>query len=207
MKVSLVVVKGKPEGMEIPLKAARFVIGREPGCQLRPGSDLVSKQHCVFTIDGESLTIEDLGSTNGTFLNGTRLSKVETVRDCDLVKVGPLTFAVKIASAKPASAPSLKAESDESGDLFDDWLHDPTAGQPDPQANSTIMEMRALSVEDTIAETSLHPIQSPTDKSSKQPSSTSPPKGSAPPVDAKKGSSEAASDMLNKLMIRRRGLS
>ncbi|MFO0948474.1 MAG: FHA domain-containing protein [Planctomycetota bacterium] len=211
MKVSLVVVKGKPEGMEIPLKTSRFVIGREPGCHLRPGSDLVSKQHCVLTIAGETLTIADLGSTNGTFHNGTRISQEEVVRDGDLLKVGPLTFAVKIVAPKPVAGgpvkPSMKpAGQEDPGDFFEDWLNEPSAGSMDPQANSTIIDMRALSSEDTISESTAPPTVSP---GAKPVPPNAGPKGSAssPPADAKKGSSEAASEMLNKLMIRRRSSS
>ncbi|MBI3466847.1 MAG: FHA domain-containing protein [Planctomycetes bacterium] len=49
MQVSLVVVQGKPEGMEIPLRTARLFIGRDSQCHVRPRNELVSKMHCEIS--------------------------------------------------------------------------------------------------------------------------------------------------------------
>ena len=70
MNVKLVVVQGKPEGKEIPLRTPKFLIGRGTECHLRPNSELISRHHCLLIIGESGVTLRDLGSTNGTLVNG-----------------------------------------------------------------------------------------------------------------------------------------
>src|SRR5690606_23329523 len=91
--------QGKPEGKTIPLAGPVFRIGRDPSCQLRPSSDQVSRQHCEIVISEDSVLLKDLGSRNGTFLNGRTLSAPAKLKSGDLIKVGHLTFAVSIQGA------------------------------------------------------------------------------------------------------------
>src|SRR3954454_4122241 len=118
MKVQLVVVQGKPEGKTIPLAIPRFKIGRGEGCQLRPNNDQVSREHAMFEVGPEAVFVQDLGSRNGTDVNGKRLNAHDPykLKNGDLVKVGPLTFAVSIEGAPTPSAamptaPTRKAAS------------------------------------------------------------------------------------------------
>jgi pSer/pThr/pTyr-binding forkhead associated (FHA) protein len=135
MKVQLVVVRGKPEGKVIPLVGPNFKIGRGETCHLRPNSEQVSREHAEFTISGESVVVRDLGSRNGTLVNGKALTtEVCKLKDRDLVQVGPLTFAVAIldASASPAkataAAPAKPMSPDDiSTDDIDSWLVGPNA--------------------------------------------------------------------------------
>src|SRR5689334_5972832 len=104
MKVQLVVVRGKPEGKVIPLTVPKFKIGRGETCHLRPTSEQVSREHAEFELHGDILTVRDLGSRNGTLVNGKALTSGPcTLQDRDLVQVGPLTFAVAILETKPAA--------------------------------------------------------------------------------------------------------
>jgi FHA domain len=140
MKVQLVVVRGKPEGKVIPLVGPNFKIGRGETCHLRPNSEQVSREHAEFTIGGDSVSVRDLGSRNGTLVNGKALTGEARLKDRDLVQVGPLTFAVSIAEvaapaakAAPAAAavPAAKAKAspdDISGDEIDSWLLGENAG-------------------------------------------------------------------------------
>ena len=50
-QVELKVLEGRQQGKTIPLNVRQFLIGREQDCHLRPNSDLVSRHHCVFTVD------------------------------------------------------------------------------------------------------------------------------------------------------------
>jgi len=136
MKVQLVVVRGKPEGKVIPLVGSNFKIGRGETCHLRPNSEQVSREHAEFTISGESVVVRDLGSRNGTLVNGKALTtEVCKLKDRDLVQVGPLTFAVAIldATAPPAKASAATAPAkpispdDVSTDDIDSWLIGPNA--------------------------------------------------------------------------------
>jgi pSer/pThr/pTyr-binding forkhead associated (FHA) protein len=135
MKVQLVVVRGKPEGKVIPLIGPSFKIGRGETCHLRPNSEQVSREHAEFTINGDLISVRDLGSRNGTLVNGKALTTEPCpLQDRDLVQVGPLTFAVSIldvpatAKANASTGPSSKAlPEDVSGDDIDSWLVGPGA--------------------------------------------------------------------------------
>jgi len=133
MKVQLVVVRGKPEGKVIPLAGPKFKIGRGETCHLRPNSEQVSREHAEFSINGDVLNVRDLGSRNGTLVNGKALtSEACRLQDRDLVQVGPLTFAVSIledaatakAQASPGASPKV-APDDVSTDDIDSWLIGP----------------------------------------------------------------------------------
>jgi len=141
MKVQLVVVQGKPEGMVIPLATPKYKIGRGEACQLRPNSDLVSREHAEFVLGVDSVLVQDLGSRNGTEVNGKRLTpnQPQPLRSGDLIKVGTLTFAISIEGVPAGKAsvilsgggrkPSLD---DVSGDEIDAWLvSDETRPTPD----------------------------------------------------------------------------
>lgn len=105
MKVQLIVVRGKPEGKVIPLTGSKFKIGRGETCHLRPNSEQVSREHAEFSIRADGVvTVADLGSRNGTLVNGKALTEPCVLKDGNLVQVGPLTFAVQITDA-PAPTP------------------------------------------------------------------------------------------------------
>lgn len=102
ISVELCVVGGKHAGQSIALTKKKFLIGREQDCQLRPNSELVSRHHCVFTLDDFSLRLRDLGSTNGTSVNGERIRKETVLEVGDRVIVGNLEFEIKIHDAAGA---------------------------------------------------------------------------------------------------------
>ncbi len=131
MKVQLIVVQGKPEGKTIPLLVPRFKIGRGETCHLRPNSEQVSREHAEFIVEGDSVSVTDLGSRNGTLVNGRALTAAHTLKNGDLVQVGPLTFAVSIEGAPqpkasipsaPAAAKATGSLDDVSNDEIDSWL-------------------------------------------------------------------------------------
>jgi predicted component of type VI protein secretion system len=133
MQVQLIVVQGKPEGKVIPLLGPQFKIGRGETCHLRPNSELVSREHAEFTITADAVSVRDLGSRNGTLVNGKALTETYTLKDRDLVQVGPLTFAVSIQDAPAAAAaPAAPATSTDeaSHDDIDSWLFTDNADRP-----------------------------------------------------------------------------
>lgn len=73
----LVVVGGKLRGQEFILKDGTNVIGRDPGCDVTLGLDGISKKHLEFVVTETLAYIEDLGSANGTFLNGKIIKKAK----------------------------------------------------------------------------------------------------------------------------------
>jgi eukaryotic-like serine/threonine-protein kinase len=66
------------------------VLGRSRNCTLRlPGDATVSRQHCLLELDDDGIWIQDLGSLNGTFVNGTKIGQREPHRDGDVTMVQP----------------------------------------------------------------------------------------------------------------------
>ncbi|MGQ0636038.1 MAG: FHA domain-containing protein [Planctomycetaceae bacterium] len=92
LHVELKVLEGRQQGKTISLNVRQFLIGREQDCHLRPNSDLVSRHHCVFTVDDFTVRLRDLGSTNGTFVNGDRIQGQVVLKPGDHVVVGKLSF-------------------------------------------------------------------------------------------------------------------
>ncbi len=113
LSAQLVVRGGKHEGKRIKLDRGRFLIGREQDCNLRPASDLVSRHHCVFHVDDFTVRLRDLGSTNGTVVNGERLSGERTLEAGDRVSVGKLTFEVDLKEVADAQAHAAEGPSAE----------------------------------------------------------------------------------------------
>lgn len=104
MKAQLTILDGKQKGRTIDLTEPVFLIGRGERCHLRPSSGLVSREHAEFAIKGNSLIVRDMGSRNGTLLNGKALTAPKTLKDGDHVQVGPWTFAVSLQGADQATA-------------------------------------------------------------------------------------------------------
>ena len=71
---TLVFVEGPNSGSVASLDRDRTVVGRRHTADLVLGSRAVSKEHCVIVREGHAFFIEDSGSTNGVFVNGTRLA-------------------------------------------------------------------------------------------------------------------------------------
>ena len=102
MKVNLIVTAiGANAGRAIPIGGAKFVIGRDPECNLRPASQAVSKQHCAVLIRDGKVFIQDLSSTNGTVVNDIVVNGEIEVVNGDRLKIGPLDFKIDIAATKP----------------------------------------------------------------------------------------------------------
>ncbi len=145
LQAELRVASGKQSGHVIPLVNSRFLIGREEDCHLRPNSDLVSRHHCVFKVDEYSLRVRDLGSTNGTFVNGERLRGEVMLNTGDRVTIGKLEFEVAVGEAvsQPAAVPSASAETDPT-DSFE------LGDTPSPSATMQMPAHDASRVDETI---------------------------------------------------------
>ena len=124
MAVHLIVVQGKHEGKKIPLTGPVFKVGRGETCHLRPNSERVSREHAEFLVDGDKITVRDLGSRNGTLVNGKALTAPMALKNHDVVQVGPLTFAVTISNESPVEVVASLAPSAKSLPLTGSGLHD-----------------------------------------------------------------------------------
>ncbi|MDR0347634.1 MAG: FHA domain-containing protein [Coriobacteriales bacterium] len=70
------------------------IVGRSPGADIVIVASYVSGRHARFSRLGENLIIEDLGSTNGTTVNGTLIHGAEQLEDGDVVGIGDVTMRV-----------------------------------------------------------------------------------------------------------------
>lgn len=96
-------ISGKYQGGEFPLEMDReILIGRSSDLDMVLVEDMVSRQHSRITTHNGELYIEDLGSTNGTFVNGEKVSK-KRLKEGDRILVG--TSIIKLVAASEHSSP------------------------------------------------------------------------------------------------------
>lgn len=88
----LLVVRGPETGRRIELDHDRAVIGRHPDCEIVLDVAAVSRQHAVVSRRNGQYLLEDLGSRNGTYVNGRRLSEITPLADGDRVVICDVTF-------------------------------------------------------------------------------------------------------------------
>jgi len=85
--------RGFPLMLRLPSGSQRrFTIGRELACDMTLADETVSRWHASLHRDGDGWLLDDLGSTNGTWLNGWRVTTASRVAAGDLVSFGAVTF-------------------------------------------------------------------------------------------------------------------
>lgn len=100
MNVSLVMFKADGSRRDFPVTKPRIVVGRTNDCDLRIPLSSVSRQHCEFRLENNQFKLHDLGSSNGTFRNNTRISQETLLQPGDEVVIGPVVFTV-VVDGKP----------------------------------------------------------------------------------------------------------
>ena len=98
MRVKLKILNGSSKGKILPVRGNEFVIGRAEGCDVRPKSDMISRRHCKLVVSESQVTIEDLGSKNGTVLNDELIDGRCGLKTGDRISVGPHEFEVVMDS-------------------------------------------------------------------------------------------------------------
>jgi two-component system cell cycle response regulator len=86
----LIVIAGTQVGEMIQL-AQSATIGRAVDAEVRIVDDKMSRRHCRVVVEGGASFIEDLGSTNGTYVNGVRIAR-QQLQDGDKIQVGETTI-------------------------------------------------------------------------------------------------------------------
>src|SRR4029079_11333196 len=86
-RACLVVIYGPELGKRAPLSQATFEIGRSSRSDLPIDQESISRHHARITFEGGPHVIEDLGSTNGTFVNDANVKR-QPLNDGDQVKLG-----------------------------------------------------------------------------------------------------------------------
>lgn len=97
MQARLRTLQGAFAGHSILMPSGGFVVGREADCHCILDDRNVSRRHCIFILDGWTLRVRDLGSRNGTFVNGNRLGRREEIlMNGDRVLIGNWSVIVEI---------------------------------------------------------------------------------------------------------------
>ncbi|HEY7425338.1 MAG TPA: FHA domain-containing protein, partial [Gemmataceae bacterium] len=99
---SLVTIKGPNPGQRFALQGDSLLIGRQEDSGLYLDSLAVSRQHARLVCHGGEYFIEDVGSSNGTFINGRRISRPTPLTERDALQIGPYVFNLR---ADPPTTP------------------------------------------------------------------------------------------------------
>ncbi len=83
----LIVIYGRQLGKKYRFNRDKIIIGRSTKCDIHIDEESVSRSHCSIKRTGRVVTIRDMGSTNGTYVNDLQTDEV-LLRDGDLIKVG-----------------------------------------------------------------------------------------------------------------------
>jgi CheY-like chemotaxis protein len=87
------------------------LVGRQPECEHRINNPLISRRHCLFFLQNGQVWVQDLRSSNGTYLNGQRILDAQPLSEGDLLRLAFLPFQVQLPThldtpaVKPAPAP------------------------------------------------------------------------------------------------------
>jgi pSer/pThr/pTyr-binding forkhead associated (FHA) protein len=96
---SLLLSSGPAAGQRFELDPGTVVIGRIPAAQVRLDGPGISRQHAEAVVSGSQVMLRDLGSANGTQVNGQRVVAAITLRDGDLIRVGSAVLRYHAAGA------------------------------------------------------------------------------------------------------------
>jgi pSer/pThr/pTyr-binding forkhead associated (FHA) protein len=103
-------ISGKYQGGEFPLRPNReIIIGRSSELDMVLVEDMVSRKHAKIITDARGVSIQDLGSTNGTFVNGEKIRKVD-LKDGDRILIG--TSIIKLVAVSGESGGTTISETE-----------------------------------------------------------------------------------------------
>ncbi|MEM7199493.1 MAG: FHA domain-containing protein [Planctomycetota bacterium] len=126
----VVVIRGAPFGRAVPLSGAQLSVGRHPDCDLVLESSAVSRRHAQIVAHDGVFFVEDAGSRNGVFLNGTKLdpARRHALRHKDVLSLSDcrLLFLTCRDEAELQSLATIHLDRDRIGQeaekLLDDFL-------------------------------------------------------------------------------------
>jgi len=106
----LVIISGPDEGKTLVL-AARCIIGRHKDCDFQVSDDTVSRHHAVITCQEDGYYIEDLGSSNGTFVNGKEVHRAKLAHR-DAIKISHAVLSFREHVGPPETRVAIVDESE-----------------------------------------------------------------------------------------------
>lgn len=146
-----IVLLQEGEAIPYPVGDGETIIGRHPECTVQLKSNTVSRRHARFTKRDGQFYIEDLGSGNGTVVNGTQLEKGKPhpINHEDRVKFGPMLLRFECEESRPVAkapaapaplAPGIPAGGDDfgTGDEFDATVNFSDEGDDEAEIMGTL---------------------------------------------------------------------
>jgi DNA-binding winged helix-turn-helix (wHTH) protein len=98
-------------GGEWALSEGATFVGRDRECAVRIDSPTLSRRHARFVVAGGETTVEDLGSKNGTQVNGQRIRRPVELKDSDQIQVGSLTLTYYVLDNLPSTLTRRRTKS------------------------------------------------------------------------------------------------
>jgi hypothetical protein len=114
--------------VEMTVPIGTSVLGRGNDCALRVNDPRLSRHHARLHFDGENLSIEDAGSTNGVLVNGDRIQKPTGLKNGDEVVCGPCLFSVQSDATFRSSPSELLPQPESSPGRSTDTMEPITGG-------------------------------------------------------------------------------
>jgi pSer/pThr/pTyr-binding forkhead associated (FHA) protein len=111
MDHQLLVVRGRSASEIIKLEEGVTIVGRHDECHLKIKSSQVSRQHCHLFEKKGLLLVKDLGSANGTFVNGKRVKEQQVLEPGDELTIGDVQLRVEKIGQPSTAAPQSRATS------------------------------------------------------------------------------------------------
>jgi pSer/pThr/pTyr-binding forkhead associated (FHA) protein len=116
MNYVLQVVRGRSASTTLKLADGVTSIGRHDDCLIRIKSSQVSRRHCEVFEAADKILVRDLGSSNGTFVNGKKIAGEQVLKNGDELTVGGVTLRVARLGQAAAKAPAGPATPPKAGD-------------------------------------------------------------------------------------------
>ncbi len=99
---TLTITRGPEVGRGFDIGATTVTIGRHSACDIKVGGTRVSRRHACITWSGAGYIVEDLGSTNGTYVNGERVGAPRALISGDRLQLGEqVEFAFQVGESAP----------------------------------------------------------------------------------------------------------
>src|SRR5471030_641595 len=106
-ETEIIVCKDGVELLRQTVRPGDYVIGREPECEVRVEAELVSPRHAQLTVNFDHALIEDLGSSNGTFVNGKPVTEPTRLWPNQKIQIGAATVELRRLKTVPHPDVSL----------------------------------------------------------------------------------------------------
>ncbi|BAW97133.1 adenylate cyclase [[Synechococcus] sp. NIES-970] len=145
--------EGYPERIVV-VDQGEFVIGRLPECSLTLQMTQISRYHARIKQVGTTWILEDLGSTNGTYLNHVRISDPQPIRQGDLIRLGVTSILVTFQDVTLGNGDATELNFGQSGDgrtilrsaeaLKEQWLQGEEGLSHQPHTETAIARLKEL---------------------------------------------------------------